>query len=106
MKHLETFNERNKSIQYPHFKKIYLEALKDIYGIDKNDIPDREDKRSVNQLVDHIENWVISSTHKDFMIGNTDDAFTLIDNLIQLKDKTVKRGEAKRLVSKVKEMHK
>lgn len=109
MKHInnfEKFNEGNSSIQYPHFKKIYLEALNDIWGIDKNDIPDREDKRSVDQLVDHIENWVISSTHKDFMIGNTDDAFTLIDNLIQLKDKTAKRGESKRLVSKVKEMHK
>jgi len=103
MKHLLKFNEKNYT--YPHFKKLYLEALKDIWGINETDVPDREDGRTVDQLVDHIENWLISPSHKDVMIGNTDDAFTLIDNLIESKDKSVKRGEAKRLVSTVKKIH-
>jgi hypothetical protein len=110
MKHIKNFKQLNEgtngitSVKYPKFKAVYLEALKDIWNILPTDVPNKADQRTVDELVTYIEDWVISKTHNSAMVGHTDDAFTLIDNLIMSKDNTVKRGEAQLLVNTVKKV--
>jgi hypothetical protein len=110
MKYIKIFEEFKDGLgnslisKYSEFKSLYLDGLKDMYGISADDNAGYGDTRTVSDFVDYIEIYSENPEDERIMGGQFDDAMTLIDNLIIDSDPRIQRGESRLLIDTVKSM--